>query len=779
MPYEEFENILSGADAASGGKKAEEGGGSNLKGAEWGWPKEKEAESKEKEVGYRKLPEGLVSEEEKLLLVHKLISKDTDAEKVPEGFEITPEMAGIEKAAENFIAQQKYFEEDCKKLWESKTLGEKNEAKIIRDNREKILKNSLDRVKMSVADKFAADKAKMLLESGEFSEKEIKKIINEEYLEYGARVILHLALPLEERIAQIKAESELLPREQGILRHMMEGYAKLPQWKRLAISCGISAGIGAGIVFAGTGGAIAAAAAYGITRAGRTFTGGALSAGLRYVSDKIIGKKYGKEREEALTEKEQDTLKKLNEQTAKWEKESEDWMENEQKKLKLMRVIDESAIETNNALRAVFDKEKKARRRATIASGIIGGMTVLAASMDWGALIGGKSPGVGTVVESGASSKPTIGTGVPVEQYVPPKIIGPTPDQLQQATVGEGEGIEHVLRRQFEADPTKWGFKGSVNDAPAIREWSGIRAHQIAIEEGYVNPKTGFETRVFDIGLVGPKGNPAYFLELDSSGKPNVVEFLDGKPTGGEDVMNAYEYPEPGMKPKMTDVLEQKKGIVPAVEEITARPVARIPVEPDYIADAPATGKVVPEVGRATAAVVEAPTVGLAKEEIISNLQDIQPAFKEAAKNFDEFSLLKQEQILSTQEVYDLGQHMRGLNGMSNITDADAEIMGEMNKYWSQMANAYSENLNAFNEAVHEATGLANKKSAEVFLNTKIGSIWDAYRGDDQALDFVKSVNPASDEITSNFTIGKILKSRFLDGEFVKTKITGAPGWVE
>jgi len=114
--------------------------------------------------------------------------------------------------------------------------------------------------------------------------------------------------------------------------------------------------------------------------------------------------------------------------------------------------------------------------------------------------------------------------------------------QLELATIGKGEGVEHALIRQLQAEPSKFGYKGDLNDTAAIRKWAETKAHQIAIENNYVDPKTGSEIRVKDIGPVGKEGNPAYVLEIDSEGKFKVREYIEGKPSGGEGSVSSYEY---------------------------------------------------------------------------------------------------------------------------------------------------------------------------------------------------------------------------------------------
>ncbi len=87
---------------------------------------------------------------------------------------------------------------------------------------------------------------------------------------------------------------------------------------------------------------------------------------------------------------------------------------------------------------------------------------------------------------------------------------------LKDATIGNGEGIEHAFRKQIEHDPKlaealakSLKFKGDLSDPKVLHEFSGSAAHRVAIEHGYVDSKTGEEVWVKTPGKV------AYELKLD------------------------------------------------------------------------------------------------------------------------------------------------------------------------------------------------------------------------------------------------------------------------
>ena len=108
-------------------------------------------------------------------------------------------------------------------------------------------------------------------------------------------------------------------------------------------------------------------------------------------------------------------------------------------------------------------------------------------------------------------------------------------EQMKLATVGKGEGVTHAIKRQLMQHAEQYGYTKESGD---MDRWAVLKSKEIAMENGYIKPD-GTEIRVLD---QGPKENPAYILEKDASGKLKVAEYLEGKPTGGAGVKNAYEY---------------------------------------------------------------------------------------------------------------------------------------------------------------------------------------------------------------------------------------------
>lgn len=124
---------------------------------------------------------------------------------------------------------------------------------------------------------------------------------------------------------------------------------------------------------------------------------------------------------------------------------------------------------------------------------------------------------------------------------VEPHPVGPIP-VLEDAVVHKGEGVEHALRRQIEADPEKWGYTGKGS----VHRFAGHEAHRIANELGYVKGSAEERVRLID--------QVAYILDKDSSGHAVVDEvrvhkmpddsFMPDRPIAGgtSSQLDEYEY---------------------------------------------------------------------------------------------------------------------------------------------------------------------------------------------------------------------------------------------
>ncbi len=140
--------------------------------------------------------------------------------------------------------------------------------------------------------------------------------------------------------------------------------------------------------------------------------------------------------------------------------------------------------------------------------------------------------------------------------------------------------MTHALKRQILDDPNKWGYKGSLDDQAALDKWATIKARDIAIQNHYIDPKTGLEVRVKDIGPVGAEGNPAYYLDPtgrvyeltpNAQGSYQVVG-------GGVGTVNPYEYQ---FKPQVGDQAVpsvKAPGEIPTREVYSGLDTAPVPV---------------------------------------------------------------------------------------------------------------------------------------------------------------------------------------------------------
>lgn len=91
---------------------------------------------------------------------------------------------------------------------------------------------------------------------------------------------------------------------------------------------------------------------------------------------------------------------------------------------------------------------------------------------------------------------------------------------IEKATIGKGEGVEHAFIRQLKDNPVAWGYTGSLSDSAAVKKWTGGEAHRIAIRTGFVDYKTGKEIRVSKMGVV-------YLLGKNGEGKTTVTEYAE------------------------------------------------------------------------------------------------------------------------------------------------------------------------------------------------------------------------------------------------------------
>jgi flagellar biosynthesis chaperone FliJ len=298
-----------------------------------------------------------------------------------------------------------------------------------------------------------------------------------------------------------------------------------------------------------------------------------------------------------------------------------------------------------------------------------------------------------------------------------------------------------------------FGYKGDLTDQAAVEEWAKHTAHKIAIENGYVDPITGEEIRVRDIGKPGGEDNPAYVLVNSSSGKILVREFFNNQPTHGEGVLNYYEYlwrpkfSENMLENQSSSTLESASQSLTPVEEF--RPVTPPPEMniPDTLAQVPS----------------------FSKEELVDLMsKTFLPKMEYTLDNFKGLSLLEQEHILS-QIQNDVAPHMNILKNYGDLlTPQEQEIMSNVNKLWGEMVHSYTENYNDFIETLMKRTSL-NTKNLNSFLSLDVERALRDFTTSDgifgKAVELLRKAKPTYEEIVNKVPVGHILKSRFA-GDF-------------
>lgn len=314
---------------------------------------------------------------------------DTGQAEIPADFQTTPE---TEEAVKNFLANRNLLVEAEKAYKRSGAKGGPEEMWF--KNREIFANRSLDALKRQMFNDIVAEKAGALKAQG-LSDKQINEMLEKTELPYFHKAILNFAKSAETDLAEHRTRELCEPREQGMISKAMEKYRNYPRWKRLLVGGAIAGGIGAGIGLWG-GGGLAVAAYVGGTRAARSLLGGSVAATLNTVSDFWIGRKYGEKREKVESETEQASLARMQAEIAQMKKEGQNWLENEDKKLRLMEMIDEDAKNSNAKIQELLAQERRAKGKAALMSGVVGGLSAWAAYANWDSLIGGGKPsGIG------------------------------------------------------------------------------------------------------------------------------------------------------------------------------------------------------------------------------------------------------------------------------------------------------------------------------------------------------------------------------------------------
>ncbi len=168
--------------------------------------------------------------------------------------------------------------------------------------------------------------------------------------------------------------------------------------------------------------------------------------------------------------------------------------------------------------------------------------------------------------------------GIPVDENAPGNMGMPVDGHGAETAVeyaaadihdvGKEEGIEHVVRRLLEQNPQQYGYDGDPNDAHAVHEWSGGKAHRLAIKSGFVHADKGTEEWV---------RTPGTKVYLDAQGNitVNPVSDLYEHASPHAAVPHATETPTPEPTVEMSgdaDAVGATDGVTPDAD-LTEGPV--------------------------------------------------------------------------------------------------------------------------------------------------------------------------------------------------------------
>ncbi len=328
------------------------------------------------------------------------------------------------------------------------------EAEIWLDNANIAFEASMDGLKREMLVDFLRKKK-------EAYPKLTKKQLEKEALQYSSRFVLEAAQNQYQQVAT--AEAAIVDeQEKGRLRRMLETYAKWPKGRRVILSAAIGAGAATGGALLFGAGGIVAAASYGAYRGARALVGGGLGAGINELIERgYTKKKYGKER--AATREAQWAETEAN--LASQLQEGEDWLNDQEKLLSLMTLVDSDAKTYQKKLEGIAAKEQRTRTKAAIISGLAGGVI---ANIDniYGAaqhLFSGSKGGVESAVVGGA--------GVPLEAR-PTGVFPGSPEDIAKLGEATDMATETVPRGSSLWDISR-GFekKGLITHDQWVEAW--------------------------------------------------------------------------------------------------------------------------------------------------------------------------------------------------------------------------------------------------------------------------------------------------------------------
>ncbi|GEM_PF-6401877 len=364
----------------------------------------------------------------------------------------------------------------------------------------------------------------------------------------------------------------------------------------------------------------------------------------------------------------------------------------------------------------------------------------------------------GAVDTSKIAERP-VGDHVPFTPKTAPEVVSETDGVIAETPQGSTQGYEATI----EKGSNIW------NTAEKIAKEHGLSKEEFA--KAWGNPESVFKTidgkeiHISEMGLVQEEDKIVYVLGTgEKAGHFELVDMNNDSRTNAQyyELIQKRKGTPPewlrkavlGEKELETEewdkLLENVEGVKSKTydlgQEISALHTPHHPVE----------------VGISTKNV----SVPLTHEQFFHDLaaKDV-PTLERTADNFHSLSLADQEAVMRGKQMDYLRDHMKEFGTRKNLTLEEVDLLGRVNKSYTNISSMYNETLQRFEEAVQEGTGLAEKPMEKLF-GTRINEVFDAYKGNDKVLDFVKSVNPSSGELRNGVSIEEVLKNRFLEDHF-------------
>ncbi|MFA6594161.1 MAG: hypothetical protein WCT16_02775 [Candidatus Buchananbacteria bacterium] len=315
-----------------------------------------------------------------------------------------------------------------------------------------------------------------------------------------------------------------------------------------------------------------------------------------------------------------------------------------------------------------------------------------------------KIPAIGETKMAAAETALPVASKIEHSDFVPPK------EQLALATIGKGEGIEHALHRQLEANARELGYTGSLDNRSALHHWAGIRAHQIAIAEHYVDPQSGAEIRVAGAGT----GHAQYVL--DEQGR--VHEFLDG-------------------------------GAVEAHAPLTAK-------EFEYVANEPAVTTETATTETAGAAVPETPISGNEMEKILSGIDNKYPGSAELLRNAatetagETAGQVNREELAGLADYFYHHQDFKPSTGLIELVSSHSQQTEKLLELLDHPEVAGNAKLI---ELVNANDIFSNQKNIADWLEVLHGSTVGRSQGVDASLERIFQTNGLAEHYRSQFNM--------------------------